>query len=76
MRSCVFLASDLEAHTQIKMPGMNYFEHNNFEDFRIKLYNLISNPEELKTKKNLIMDKSDDLSINKRSQKILDQMRL
>lgn len=72
----VCLASDLEAHTQIEIPGMNYFKNDDFEDFKIKLYNLLSNPEELKKQKNLILDKKDDLSIDNRSQKILNQMRL
>ena len=70
----VCLASDLESHTDIKFEGMNYFKNGDFNDFK-ELKSLLSNPESLKEQKFLLAEQVDKLSINKRSEQLIDFLR-
>jgi len=72
----ICLASDLDSHNEIKKNGINFFENNNFSDFKDQLRSLISNTEEMKRQKQLILSQIEDLSVDKRSKNLLDFMRL
>jgi len=72
----ICLASDLDSHIEIKKNGINFFENNNFSDFKDQLRSLISNTEEMKRQKQLILSQIEDLSVDKRSKNLLDFMRL
>jgi glycosyltransferase involved in cell wall biosynthesis len=71
----VCLASDLESHTDIKFEGMNYFKNGDFNDFKKELKSLLSNPESLKEQKFLLEEQVYKLSINKRSEQLIDFLR-
>ena len=71
----VCLASDLESHTDIKFEGMNFFKNGDFNDFKKELKLLLSNPENLKEQKFLLAEQVDKLSINKRSEQLIDFLR-
>ena len=49
----ICLASDLDSHIEIKKNGINFFENNNFSDFKDQLRSLISNTEEMKRQNSL-----------------------
>lgn len=71
----VCLASDLESHTDIKFEGMNYFKNGDFNDFKKELKSLLSNPGSLKEQKFLLAEQVYKLSINKRSEQLIDFLR-
>lgn len=71
----ICLASDLESHTDIKFKGMNYFKNGDFNDFKKELKSLLSNPESLKEQKFLLEEQVYKLSINKRSEQLIDFLR-
>jgi hypothetical protein len=54
---------------------MNYFKNGDFNDFKKELKSLLSNPESLKEQKFLLEEQVYKLSINKRSEQLIDFLR-
>ena len=72
----ICLASDLDAHKEIKNEGMFYFQNENFNDFKLQLHHLISNKTDLILNQDKLKQNYKIFDLDNRNSKLLEFLRL
>ena len=72
----ICLASDLDAHKEIKNEGMFYFQNENFNDFKLQLHHLISNKTDLILNQDKLKQNYKIFDLDSRNLKLLEFLRL